>query len=211
MEPDTREQPEEIRQLQQEPPKQKKIKERKAFNIVVTGINGTGKTTIIKKFVIAALKAGQRVLVVTPDPAEWTTLPEIHERFRERIEWYKGGRRMIYQKGDLKLINDYYRNGLLVFDDCRVYLDAKTSDEIHTVLIRRRQFMLDLIFVAHGFTEIPPKFFTFADHFIIFKTLDSIDVRKQQLGSSFKNIKKVVEDVNQEAEKNEFNYKIVKR
>jgi ABC-type polar amino acid transport system ATPase subunit len=210
MEPDTSQQPKEIRQLQQEPPKQK-TKERETFQTVVIGTNGTGKTTIIKKIVIAALKAGQRVLVVTPDFAEWLTLPEIHERYRSRIEWYKGGRRMIYQEGDLKLINDHFRNGLIVFDDCRSYLDARTSKEIHNLVIRRRQFMVDLIFVAHGFTEIPPKFFTFASQFIIFKTRDSIDIRKKELGSDFENIKQVVNTVNAEAVKDKHFYKIVKR
>ena len=41
-----------------------------------------------------------------------------------------------------------------------------------------RQRMIDEIFVAHGFTEVPPKVFTFATEYFLFRTEDNINRRK---------------------------------
>jgi ABC-type Mn2+/Zn2+ transport system ATPase subunit len=147
--------------------------------IIVLGTNGTGKTTLVKKLVINELKKeDSHVLVVVPDDMEWDSLEYVHPKFPHRIEWYKGARKIIYFDGLLDIIRERFRNGLVVFDDCRAYFDASLDRDLHSLLIRRRQQMIDIIAVGHGFTEVPPKFFTFATHYALFKTIDNINRRK---------------------------------
>ena len=191
--------------------------ERPTKLILIIGYNGTGKTTITKKLVINELKKPEsHILVVTPDDIEWQTLPEVHHKFIERVKTYTKARKIIYndkieyiepqncqlQKGNtIDLISDYFRNGLVVFDDCRSYFNAALESSLHNLLIRRRQKMIDIVMVAHGFTEIPPKAFTFASDIILFKTMDNIDKRKPYL-KDFEKMKQMQAFVNSEAEKN---------
>ncbi|GET30513.1 GTP-binding protein [Prolixibacter sp. SD074] len=49
---------------------------RPAKQIILLGFNGTGKTTLTRKFVESEVKRGGKVLVITPDFAEWNDLPE---------------------------------------------------------------------------------------------------------------------------------------
>ena len=193
------------------------MQERPTKLILIIGYNGTGKTTITKKLVLSELKKNNsHILVVTPDDIEWHSLPEVSERFPTRVTYYKGARKIIYndkleypdqrthelQKGNtVDLIADYFRNGLVVFDDCRSYFNASLESSLHNLLIRRRQKMIDIIMVAHGFTEIPPKAFTFASDIILFKTMDNIDKRKPYL-KDFEKMKQMQEYVNKQAKVN---------
>ena len=40
---------------------------------------------------------------------------------------------------------------------------------------------IDLIFCAHGFTDIPPKAFAHSTHYVLFKTIDAIENRKKYI------------------------------
>lgn len=176
--------------------------------IVVVGTNGTGKTTLVKKIVIDALKRGDRVLIVVPDDMEWNTVPFVHPRFTDRIGKYVGARKVVYFPGLLDVIRQRFRNGLVVFDDCRSYFKSSLDDTLHALLIRRRQQMMDVIAVAHGFTEVPPKFFTFATHYAIFKTKDNVDRRKNVIGD-FEAFKRTVFEINQKAIEKPHYYEII--
>lgn len=176
-----------------------KEKNRTTELIVVLGYNGTGKTTLVKKIVLNELKHGRRVLIVTPDDIEWQTIEMVHPRWPERIRNYVGARRIIYYDGILPIITENFRNGLLIFDDCRAYFNASLDRDLHELMIRRRQKMIDIIAVGHGFTEVPPKFFTFASKIILFRTIDNIDRRKNVL-RDFEAMKKAQSEVNQIAE-----------
>lgn len=185
--------------------------ERPAKLIIVIGYNGTGKTTLVKKIIAAELKKQEgRALIVTPDDIEFQSLEYVHDRFPERIKWYKGARKIIYFDGLLPIIANNYRNGLLVFDDCRAYLDAKVDQDLHNLLIRRRQKSIDIVAAGHGFTEIQPKLFTFASEIILFKTIDNIERRKNVL-KDFEKMKAAQALVNNEAMKNPHYYKIIKQ
>lgn len=153
--------------------------ERTAFQIVVMGTNGTGKTTLVKQLVDAEReKPDSHVLIVVPDTYEWPAADWVHPKFPHRIKNYVGVRKIVYFDGLLDIIRDNFSNGLLVFDDCRSYITAQVDTELHSLLIRRRQQAIDIVAVGHGFTEIPPKFFTFATHYALFRTRDNIKRRK---------------------------------
>lgn len=183
---------------------------RPAKMIVFLGTNGTGKTTQLKKFVIEALKRKEKALIVTPHDQEWTQIELVHPDYPHHIQNYVGARRMIFEeKNTLENIEKYFSTGLLIFDDCRAYLDASTNKLIHKLLISRRQKMIDIFAVGHGFTEIPPKFFTFATELVLFKTLDNIYSRKNVL-RNFEEMVELQEFVNKQAEKNPYFCKPIK-
>ena len=94
-----------------------------AKQIIILGFNGTGKTTLTRKFVERALKSNERVLVVTPDYAEWLELQETMLQKPADFD-FMGARRYVWCDDPLAIqkIRDYFFNGLLVFDDCRSYL-----------------------------------------------------------------------------------------
>ena len=155
-------------------------------------------------------KTDGRALVVTPDDIEWPSLEFVHDRFPERIAWYKGARKIIYFDGLLPIIADNYRKGLLIFDDCRAYLTASLDLDLHNLLIRRRQKSIDIIAVGHGFTEIPPKFFTFASEIVLFKTIDNIQKRKNVI-KDFDLMAQAQAEVNEKALTNPHHYQIIKQ
>lgn len=188
----------------------KPTQERATKLSIILGYNGTGKTTLVKKIVLNEIKHRRRVLIVTPDDIEWNTIEMVHPRFPDRIRDYVLARKIIYNKGVLPIISDNFRNGLLIFDDCRAYFDASLDSDLHELLIRRRQKMIDIIAVGHGFTEVPPKMFTFASEIVLFKTMDNIERRKNVL-KDYEAMKQHQADVNQRAEINPHYFKIIKQ
>lgn len=182
--------------------------------IIVLGTNGTGKTTFVKKLVISELKKkDSHILIVVPDDMEWNTVDFVHPKFPERIERYVGARKIIYFDGLLDIIRDRFRNGLIIFDDCRAYWNKPNAveGELHSILIRRRQQMIDVAFSVHGFTELPPKMFTFTTHYVLFRTKDNIDRRKNVIGGDdFSILKEAQTRINEKAIKDPHYYEIIK-
>jgi len=175
---------------------------------IILGYNGTGKTTLTKKIVMHELRHKRRALIITPDDIEWPTIEMVHPRFPERIREYVGARKIIYEPGILPIISNNYRNGILIFDDCRAYLTASLDSDLHNIMIRRRQKMMDIIAVGHGFTEVPPKFFTFASEIILFRTIDNIDMRKPII-RNFEQMKAAQIRINKAAQTNPHYYEVI--
>ena len=89
----------------------KKMNERTTQLIIVLGYNGTGKTTLVKKMIADSLKHERRVLVVTPDDIEFSTIPPVHQRLTHHVKTYTGARRMVYEDRDtLKAIINHFDN-----------------------------------------------------------------------------------------------------
>jgi GTPase SAR1 family protein len=185
-------------------------KGRQPKQIVVIGTNGTGKSTFVKRLVVNELrKKDSHILVVTPHDMEFTNLPLVNGRFPHRIEWYVGARRIIYFDGLLSIILEKFKNGLVVFDDCRAYFKSSLDQELHALLISRRQHMIDIVACGHGFTEVPPKFFTFATHFALFRTTENMERRKNVI-QNFNEMKAAQLRINEKAQTNPHYYEIIK-
>lgn len=190
------------------------------YRKVALGINGTGKTTYSEKFVNIALESGRRALVVTAHENEWLHLPEIEgmkplklmtakekKQVVEQITNFDGAARiLISNTNEIQLLN-YFYNGLLVFDDCRNYTSTRLDSTVTDFLINSRQKMVDIIANAHGFGQMPPAFFSFITHLVLFKVNDSPALRKNEL-YNWRDIIKLQQHINREFRKNE-HYKII--
>ncbi len=182
------------------------MKRRTKF-ILILGYNGTGKSTFVEKMIQSAMKTNRRVLVCTPHDVEWLKYDLIETN--KNILNFKGvKRKIIFDLSDLENILQYYRNGLLIFDDCRVYFNSTTNQLIRKLMIERRQKMLDVVAVGHGFTEVPPAFFTFASELVLFKTNDNIKKRKDVI-NNFELLEKEKNEIDNNAIKQPYFYKII--
>lgn len=141
---------------------------------ILVGINGTGKTSFVKSILEHTINEKNRALIVTPDPAEWRQVDEVAGR---DIATFKYIRKIIYYKGCMEEIQKYYSNGMLIFDDARVYIHAQSDDFMQWLQIRRRQVGVDFFCMFHGLTQVPPVFFTFASKLVLFYTKDNIKRR----------------------------------
>lgn len=175
---------------------------------ILLGFNGTGKSTMLKNILDSMLANGHRALIVTPDSIEWTDVEET--LLNKKSDYlFTGIRRHIFNPRTTLDALQHFKKGVLVFDDCRAYFKDSTDDRVRELLIRRRQKELDIFAVGHGFTQVPPVFFTFASHYILFKTVDNIDRRKNCINANFDFIKESQAFVNEQAKLNPHFYRII--
>ena len=165
---------------------------RQSLFFIIVGTNGTGKTTLLNKLIN---EKGGKSLICDPDGLEWSHVQEIKA---EQCGSLKSGQARV-----LAPIPDYlehlidFQNGSLVLDDCRFYLSTRMEESIRRILIRRRQNAIDVFAVAHGLTDVPASFYTFATHLICFKTNDSlVRLRNSTDKEKIKRLRSAIDDVN---------------
>lgn len=179
--------------------------------MVILGKKGTGKTTYIKRLINKSLEAKRRVLVVTPNFDDFQGIPLVHPNYPHRVATYKGARKIVCV-ADKKAIDEIckdFRHGLLVFDDCRAYIDDKPSTYLKAMLISARHYDVDIIAVGHGFTTVPPQFFAYATHFMVFATTDNPINRKNNV-RDYPTVEGTVKYVNHQALSDPHFYAIIK-
>jgi|TARA_R110000803_G_scaffold145554_1_gene211368 ABC-type Mn2+/Zn2+ transport system ATPase subunit len=148
---------------------------RQVLFFIIVGTNGTGKTTLTKQLI-----NGRKTLVVDPDGLEWSNLPTIDIDEITQLKDDKHARIIApAYKEIIELIN--YRNGNLVLDDCRYYVRSRIEEGVRQLLVRRRQKDVDIFAVAHSLNEVPPTFWTFATHLVLFKIKDNPQRLKQNI------------------------------
>lgn len=166
-----------------------KAKHRDAQIVIIIGKNGTGKSTFCDRL-IKAMKRRALVLSYMGASAAWRSYPIIDLRKKTDIEAFGGIQHAMYAQYDtyrqgranpdnaaLQHIFDHFRNGILVFDDCRDYLNANadTQKYFRRLLTHFRHHMIDLFIVAHSPQEIPPVVWRYNYTIWIGATDDMID------------------------------------
>lgn len=145
---------------------------RQPLFILIVGTNGTGKTTLVLNDFVANYK--ENVLIVDADGMErkWQQFPLIEPEQISNPTHRITRVMMIDEQKTIDQLSNF-KNGLIVLDDCRVYINSRLEKPFRRLFIRRKQFCQDQIAVAHGISEIPSTFWTYATHLILFKTTDS--------------------------------------
>ena len=176
--------------------------------IMIIGANGTGKTTLLKRILAMS---GQRALIITPDDTEWNDVDAYGNPLYPTNELatrddyvFMGIQRHIFGPRTLDAVSAF-KKGILVFDDCRTYLGDRTDEQIHNIMIRRRQKMIDVIAVTHSFTEMPRRFYPFTSDLFLFQTKDSINMRKG-IALNVEDLKRIQAEVNAQARTNKHYY-----
>lgn len=184
------------------------VRPRKTQMNLVVGINGTGKTTFLRREVV---EKRAKVLVVTPDESEWRQLPEVSKA--TEVYNLTGHARIIYQGPEtLEMVVRNYYGGALVLDDAMAYLQFQTSEVMRYLYIRRRQRGVDVYMVAHGLRQVPVQCFTFGSFLILFATTENFSSRKRDLdGDIFERILQSQRDLNAKCRAgNPYSYTIIK-
>jgi GTPase SAR1 family protein len=169
------------------------------------GTNGTGKTTAIRKL-IKSLQT--RTLIFTPHPNEWMDYPHndllTPDDFR-----FSGTQRHIYPgKDTLERCKGCFWDGTIVFEESRFYIPSN-PEYVKKFLISLRQHMTDILYAAHGFTEVPPVFATFTTRMVIFKTRDNIALRKNEY-LKYETLRDAQQRINNLAETNLHYHEVIK-
>lgn len=184
------------------------VRPRKTQMNLVVGINGTGKTTFLRREVV---EKRAKVLVVTPDESEWRQLPEVSKA--TEVYNLTGRARIIYHGPEtLEMVVRNYYGGALVLDDAMAYLQFQTSEVMRYLYIRRRQRGVDVYMVAHGLRQVPVQCFTFGSFLILFATTENFSSRKRDLdGDIFERILQSQRDLNAKCRAGEtYAYTIIK-
>lgn len=156
------------------------MNERQSIRSLVCGMQGTGKTRVAIDF-INALKNNpyeKNVLVLSPDPDELSLsfLPEISaDQLRYTRPIFH---RLTFDESDEKFyikIRDGFSNGLLVVDDGTFFLANSRNETFNKMIMRARQKNIDIIYVCHGMGTIPPSFWAYFNHLILFYTSDNLN------------------------------------
>lgn len=145
--------------------------------ILIIGTNGTGKSTAGMNLIKAAAKK-RRALVIDYAGMEktWYGIPEVDLKDTATLKSFTDIRKALYahyEDESLDLIYKNYHNGILVMDDARNYLEGRLDIKFKRLLIGRRQKMVDIVAMAHGFEEIPPRFYNFYTKMVLFRTVKS--------------------------------------
>jgi hypothetical protein len=152
-----------------------KTEKRQPFVSLILGINDTGKSTFLLEK-IKSMKP-KRVLVVTQtgNPTIWQNYEEIDLRNSKKMASFKGiktVKALKYNRETLKLIYENYRNGMVIFDDCKQYIKSNLE---HTkglveLLGDFRHLGIDIWFVLHSALQVPPEVWSHTKYAFVGKT-----------------------------------------
>lgn len=100
----------------------------------------------------------------------------------EDIYSYKGGKVVvnggfIRYKNFLKLVNDKFRNGVLMLDDIAEYERNDISDELWPILVNNRKLGIEVVLLYQGLTDVPIRMFKYVNTVILGYTNDGFEYK----------------------------------
>lgn len=175
---------------------------RRQFFTLIVGAQGCGKTTYAFKIIKKFQEQGKPILCIIPDDEEklfwdvdeiecdWDNLNQL----KRDLHNFRTGIKKIYCDNVklFDLIRHFFKNGLIVIDDARVYLTSR-DEPFRAMIMRRRQKNCDVLFICHGLSEIPPSCNSFITDVILFETTD--EFKKWNIANK-ERYKGIVENIN---------------
>lgn len=174
------------------------MEKRKQFNHVIIGSNGSGKTYLAMKIAAAYAKSypNKRILFILSDDGE-KKLANIKEITKDQLLSFTGIKKIIIDnQKDFEFIANTFKsyfdeskgvrvqrefNGLMVCDDLGGVMNRR-PEEILRFFKKRRQPNIDFLFIFHGLrADVPPSFYTYVNHIILFRTSDNHEQTKKEL------------------------------
>jgi energy-coupling factor transporter ATP-binding protein EcfA2 len=158
----------------------------------VVGGRGTGKTTFVRDIVKLSPKQKKIVVFTFPHPS-YRDLKHINPIDLERL---KSGTVFVYSSDIKELLGslEKIKDSLIVFEDCRKYIDDNPQQEVKNICYDSKANNTDCIFLMHSLAEVPKKFFRWVDYIELFKTQEIIEDQKSRI-SCYQRIKPVFDVV----------------
>lgn len=183
------------------------MNERETTCILIAGAQGCGKTTYAlemfnsypKQGIIIDTGAGEEAFDVFPE----VTIQQLKDN-REKVK-------ILYDesKDFFPIMSRNFANGIILFDDGMYFMADRKNENFRKLLMTRRQRNIDIVFICHGITEVPPSFWTFCTHLVLFKTIDNIK-RAEKNAPQYDRIEKATIYVNEMSKKNPYHKEILK-
>jgi hypothetical protein len=152
---------------------------------LVLGRRGTGKTYYVKNELIdkyIQANPEMKILIVdTFDHPSYRTIaaiePEMISRWRKPAVY-----RCFSSDTDeiMRQVTGNLRNCLVIFEDASKYIRRQLPDDVRRFILDSKQKNLDLVFLFHGFSFVPPEMWRIADSVTIFKC-DNPEGRKSDI------------------------------
>lgn len=173
-------------------------KGRRVKSCSLTGVTGTGKSTkaieIVKK--VGEKSKLDKCLVISFNGSgdTWDHVKEIKPN-EKSLKFISGWRKIIWarwkEEKDLVILKEvyfHYRNGSIIFDDCKMYMRANIEHTPYLAQIccDRRHNGYDMYFLAHTPKQIPVDVWSYIDYAWIFKCLRRFKEEDLQCDNAYK-------------------------
>ena len=150
----------------------------------ILGKRGCGKTTytlaLIDKY--RQSHPDKRILIMdTLDHPAYGYIPTMTPDMMGR--WIRPTTYRMYGSNTdemLAAIANDLKNALVIFEDASKYIRKNLQPEVRAFVLDSKQKNLDLLFLFHGFSFVPPELFRVLDMITIFKT-DNPEYRRAEL------------------------------
>ncbi len=182
--------------------------------ILIAGNRGTGKTDYVKDLIFKQLNLVPKCLIVdTFDSDVWRNLktwnaPEninisVTDIPIDKFKYWKSGVGKMYSSDTSEImqqIGEFARNTFIVFEDATKYIGTKLKEDTRRFVLDSKQKNLDLVFIFHSLSAIPPELVRVSDILVLFKTNEGkISTTKYPWGEIPEMMKKLRADENQYA------------
>jgi hypothetical protein len=159
------------------------MKQRENKVTIIIGRRGSGKTTFIQK---AMKAAGLKILIV--DTHDHPAYSEYQIIQPEQINyWIKNTKRIIVKHSNFSQVVapvfDVLKNTTVVFEDATKYIRKNLPATLTDFVLDTKQKNVDIFFLYHSFSVVPPDLYKFTDYITVFKTNENIDTSKSKIAA----------------------------
>lgn len=163
--------------------------ERNSLVYFIVGRRKSGKSTYIiqriEKYMKSLNNIGRdgKVLIIDAQDNEIYRKDNIQTiKPIELIGWKKGIKRIIISDiDDFFKYLAYCKNSFVVIEDSIRFFEANLKRDIKSLIVDTKQIGIDLMFVYHGFMQVPNDIIRLSDFVIIKKTNDVFSECKKKL------------------------------
>lgn len=146
---------------------------------LIVGQRRCGKSHYCQGQAIDYLKRGGRVFYVSP---AW--FPELSQLSDKNNNF--GFFRPPTIKSYVELLHDdRLRDGMLILDDVRAYINQNNTDVLRSLIINTRDKRLHLLIAYHSFSNVHSFCYELADEVIYFRTKDNLQRLRDKLPTGF--------------------------